>query len=45
MGRRGRDWVLDHFNAAGVAEQMLRLYDELAGGEQTPDLASQDKQN
>lgn len=45
MGRRGRDWVLDHFNAAGVAEQTLRLYDELAGGEQTPDLASQEKQN
>jgi glycosyltransferase involved in cell wall biosynthesis len=31
MGRRGRDWVLDHFNAAGVAEQTLRLYGEIAG--------------
>lgn len=30
MGARGRDWVLGHFNAATVAEQTLRLYDEIA---------------
>ncbi len=29
MGRRGRDWVLDHFNAASVAEQTLRLYEDI----------------
>jgi glycosyltransferase involved in cell wall biosynthesis len=31
IGRRGHDWVLGHFNAAIVAEQTLRLYDEIAG--------------
>lgn len=31
IGRRGRDWVLAHFNPAIVAEQTLRLYDEIAG--------------
>jgi glycosyltransferase involved in cell wall biosynthesis len=31
MGLRGRDWVLGHFNAAVGAEQMLRLYAEIAG--------------
>jgi glycosyltransferase involved in cell wall biosynthesis len=31
IGRRGRDWVLAHFNPATVAEQTLRLYDEIAG--------------
>ena len=30
MGRRGRDWVLGHFNAAIGGEQMLRLYGEIA---------------
>ena len=31
MGRRGREWVLNHFNAAVVAEQTLRVYGEIAG--------------
>ncbi len=31
IGRRGRDWVLDHFNAATVTEQTLRLYNEITG--------------
>jgi glycosyltransferase involved in cell wall biosynthesis len=26
IGRRGRDWVLGHFNAETAAEQILRLY-------------------
>ena len=30
IGRRGRDWVLGHFNADIVAEQTLRLYGEIA---------------
>jgi glycosyltransferase involved in cell wall biosynthesis len=30
IGRRGRDWVLGHFNPAIVAEQTLRLYDDVA---------------
>jgi glycosyltransferase involved in cell wall biosynthesis len=45
IGRRGRDWVLDHFNAAGVAEQTLRLYGEIAGCGQTPALVPQGRQN
>ena len=35
MGRRGRDWVLDHFNGDAVAEQMLRLYDGISARAQT----------
>jgi glycosyltransferase involved in cell wall biosynthesis len=31
IGRRGRDWVLGHFNAGIIAEQTLRLYGEIAG--------------
>jgi glycosyltransferase involved in cell wall biosynthesis len=31
IGRRGRDWVLAHFNAELVAEQTLRLYAEIVG--------------
>ncbi len=31
IGRRGRDWVLGHFNAEIIAEQTLRLYGEIAG--------------
>jgi glycosyltransferase involved in cell wall biosynthesis len=31
MGRRGRDWVLGHFDGVAAAEQMLRLYAEIAG--------------
>jgi glycosyltransferase involved in cell wall biosynthesis len=30
IGRRGRDWVLGHFNAEIVAEQTLRVYGEIA---------------
>ena len=30
IGRRGRDWVVDHFNPEIVAEQTLRLYGEIA---------------
>ena len=31
IGRRGRDWVLDHFNDEIVAEQTLRVYGQIAG--------------
>jgi glycosyltransferase involved in cell wall biosynthesis len=31
IGRRGRDWVLGHFNPAIVAERTLRLYGDIAG--------------
>lgn len=31
MGRRGREWVLGHFDGDGVAAQTLRLYSEIAG--------------
>jgi len=30
IGRRGREWVLGHFNTEVVTEQTLRLYDEIA---------------
>jgi len=45
IGRRGRDWVLDHFNAASVAEQTLRLYGEIARRGQAPVLVPQGRQN
>jgi glycosyltransferase involved in cell wall biosynthesis len=45
IGLRGRDWVLDHFNAAGVAAQTLRLYGEIAGRENGPALVPQVRQN
>src|SRR5262249_49444144 len=35
IGVRGRDWVVDHFNAETVATQTLRLYGEVLGGERT----------
>ena len=41
IGRRGRDWVLDHFDAPGVAEQTLRLYGEGAGRDSAPALVPQ----
>jgi len=41
IGLRGRDWVLGHFNAAGVAEQMLRLYGEISGRQGAPALVPQ----
>lgn len=31
MGRRGRDWVLGHFDPADIAAQTLALYGEIAG--------------
>jgi glycosyltransferase involved in cell wall biosynthesis len=31
IGRRGREWVLGHFNADIVAEQTLRIYGRIAG--------------
>jgi glycosyltransferase involved in cell wall biosynthesis len=31
MGRRGREWVLGHFDRDEVAAQTLRLYSEIAG--------------
>jgi glycosyltransferase involved in cell wall biosynthesis len=30
IGRRGRDWVLSHFNAATVSDTALRLYADIA---------------
>ena len=36
IGRRGRDWVLGHFNAEAVAEQTLRLYGEIAASTRMP---------
>lgn len=31
MGRRGRAWVIDHFDASVGAGRMLALYRELTG--------------
>jgi len=31
IGRRGREWVIGHFNAAVVTEQTLRVYKEISG--------------
>ena len=42
MGARGRDWVLGHFNAPAVAEQTLRLYDEITGREKAASPGSRD---
>jgi len=42
IGLRGRDWVLDHFNAAGVTAQTLRLYGEIAGRKNAPALVPQE---
>lgn len=36
MGVRGRDWVLGHFDAGIGAEQMLRLYADVAGRSDAP---------
>ena len=41
IGRRGRDWVLGHFNTAIVTEQTLRLYREVAGLGMRPDVSAQ----
>ena len=45
MGARGRDWVLGHFNAGAVAEQTLRLYDEIAGRQKAGSTAPRLPQN
>ena len=39
IGQSGRDWVLGHFDARIGAEQMLRLYGEIAGRGEAPVLA------
>ncbi|MGC1743232.1 MAG: glycosyltransferase [Pseudolabrys sp.] len=44
LGRRGREWVLGHFNSASVTEQMLRIYDEIAASTKPSDPAKQNKQ-
>jgi glycosyltransferase involved in cell wall biosynthesis len=41
IGRRGRDWVLGHFNTAIVTEQTLRLYRDIAGLSMRPDASTQ----
>ena len=33
IGARGRDWVLNHFNAPAVAEQTLKLYAEVVNSQ------------
>ena len=40
IGRRGRDWVLGHFNTAIVTEQTLRLYRDVAGLSMRPDVSA-----
>ena len=45
MGARGRDWVLDHFNAGTVAEQTLRLYGEITGRDKAPARTTAFRQN
>ena len=45
MGGRGRDWVLGHFGTSVVAQQTLRLYDEITGREKTPALTPPTRQN
>jgi glycosyltransferase involved in cell wall biosynthesis len=45
IGKRGRDWVLGHFNAPEIAEQMLRLYGQIAGRVSAPALVPQARQN
>ena len=45
IGLRGRDWVLGHFNAAGIAEQTLQLYGEISGRGRAPALVPQVRQN
>ena len=41
IGRRGRDWVLGHFNRAIVTEQTLNLYRDIAGLSMRPDVSAQ----
>ena len=43
IGRRGREWVLEHFNQTIVAEQTLRLYGDIAEKSRRKENAKQDK--
>jgi len=43
IGRRGREWVLGHFNAATVTEQVLRFYGQIARARKSPDVARSSK--
>jgi len=45
MGARGREWVLEHFAAAVVAQQTLRLYDEVTGSGARLAASAQFRQN
>jgi len=45
MGARGRDWVLGHFAAAVVAQQTLRLYEEVTGRGATATSSMEFQQN
>ncbi|MFY9685546.1 MAG: glycosyltransferase [Pseudolabrys sp.] len=40
IGRRGREWVIGHFNTAIVTEQTLRLYRDVAGLSMRPDVSA-----
>jgi glycosyltransferase involved in cell wall biosynthesis len=44
IGRRGRDWVLGHFNADTVSEQTLLVYDQIAGRLRAPADSARAKQ-
>jgi glycosyltransferase involved in cell wall biosynthesis len=41
IGRRGRDWVVGHFNAATVTEQTLHLYRGVIGATRIPAVPAQ----
>jgi glycosyltransferase involved in cell wall biosynthesis len=43
IGRRGREWVLEHFNQTIVAEQTLRLYGDIVEKSRRNETAGQDK--
>src|SRR5262245_56864928 len=43
IGRRGREWVLEHFNQTIVAEQTLRLYGDIVEKSRPKENAEQDK--
>ena len=43
IGRRGREWVLEHFNQTIVAEQTLRLYGDIVEKSRRKENAGQDK--
>ena len=45
MGAHGRDWVLGHFGTPVVAQQTLRLYDEITGREKSAGLTPRSRQN